>query len=53
MNDIMQIIKQYQCAVISQSAQLFCEMKIGVPVNRETELLYKLKEIKNMEIKKL
>ena len=53
MNDVMQIIRQYQCTVISQSAQLFCEMKIGVPVNRETELLYKLKEIKHIEIKKV
>ena len=53
MNDIMQIIRQYQCTVISQSSQLFCEMKIGVPVNRETEVLYKLAEIKNIEIKKV
>ena len=53
MNEVMTIIKQYQCTIISQSAQLFCEMNIGVPVNRESELIYKIKELRNMELKKI
>src|SRR5688572_25420884 len=53
MNDVMTIIKQYQCSIISQSAQLFCEMTIGVPVNRANELIYKLKEMRSIELKRI
>src|SRR5205809_2631334 len=32
MNDIMMIVKQYNCSVLSQEMQLFCSMNIGIPV---------------------
>lgn len=50
MNDIMIIVKQYNCTVISQELQLFCSMKIGVPKNRVQEVVFKLKEIYSLEI---
>ena len=53
MNDVMNIVKQYNCNIISQEAQLFCALKIGVALNREKEVIYKLNEIRNLDLKKI
>ena len=50
MNDVMMIIKQYNCRIISQQNQLFSMVEIGVPKNRESEVLYKLQDLQNIEI---
>jgi len=50
MNEVMMLIKKYNCTVIEQEAQLFCNMKVGVPVNRQEEFLYKVNELKGVEI---
>lgn len=50
LNEVMRIIKQFDCVVLKQELQLFCSMKIGVPRNRKDEVIFKLKEIKNMEL---
>jgi uncharacterized YigZ family protein len=52
MNEIMTIVKQYNCTVLSQDLQLFCTVSIGMPVNRQEEVMYKLGEIRNIEIRK-
>lgn len=51
MNDIMMIVKQYQCTVIEQEMQLFCSMKIGIPLQDETICLERLKDLRSTEIK--
>jgi len=51
MNTMMTIIKQFNCSILQQESQLFCIVKIGIPKNREAEVLYSLKEIKGVEIK--
>lgn len=51
-NSMLIIIKQLNCSIISQEMQLFCRFLIGVPVNREAEFLYRLDEIKDIEVKK-
>lgn len=50
MNDVMIVVKQYNCTVLSQELQLFCTMKIGIPKNRVAEALFKLKEIRGVEV---
>jgi hypothetical protein len=32
--------------------QLFCSIKTGIPKNRLTETLYRLKELQNVTVKK-
>ena len=51
MNEVMMIIKQFGCTILKQEMQLFCVMKIGVPKNRLTEILYCLKELNCIELK--
>jgi putative IMPACT (imprinted ancient) family translation regulator len=42
MNEVMQLVKQYNCSVVEQSAQLFIQLQIGIPKNRLDEVLEKL-----------
>jgi uncharacterized YigZ family protein len=51
MNDVMMVIKQTNCTVISQELQLFCSMEIGVPKANSELCLLRLKDIHNLDIK--
>jgi uncharacterized YigZ family protein len=53
MNDVMMLAKKCNCTIIEQEAQLFCKMKIGVPVNKREEFLHKVSELRGMEINKV
>lgn len=50
MNEIMTLVKQYNCRVVRQEMQLFCNMTIAIPRNRVPELSYKLQELRNVEL---
>jgi uncharacterized YigZ family protein len=52
-NEVMTILKQYNCAILKQDQQLFCIMSVGVPGSRVEEVEYKLKELYSVEVKKL
>ena len=49
MNEVMRILKSYQCSVLQQETQLFCNITAGIPVSRLTEVLYGLRELQNVE----
>lgn len=49
-NDVMVIIKQYQCTILSQEMMLFCKMKVGIPIGRNAEVLYKLKDLLHVDV---
>src|SRR6185312_14997213 len=48
--EIMALAKQYNCRVVRQEMQLFCNMTLAIPKNRVTEVSYKLQELKNVEL---
>jgi uncharacterized YigZ family protein len=52
MNGVMMVLKQYNCTVIQQEMQLFCNISAGIPKNRLQEVLYKLKDLQQVTIKK-
>jgi uncharacterized YigZ family protein len=45
MNEVMMLIKYYNCSVVTQDAQLFVELKIGVPKHRLEEVINKLVDL--------
>src|SRR6185503_16932054 len=51
-NQVMIVVKQFNCTVIRQDMQLFCMMTIGVPKNREEDVLFRLKDMQNVEVVK-
>jgi len=53
MNDVMMVMKQYNCSIISQEIQLFCHINAGIAVSRLPEVLYRLKELRQVEVKKI
>lgn len=53
MNDIMKLVKQFECAVLKQETQLFCSVEMGVPKNRQEELLYKMRDLRGVEVEKI
>jgi len=52
MNDVMMILKKYNCTIIEQQSQLFSSVKAGIPVSRLDEVLYKIKDLRNVEAQK-
>jgi len=51
MNEVMQLVKQYNCSVVEQSAQLFIQLQIGIPKNRLDEVLEKLGNLNAVSFK--
>jgi uncharacterized YigZ family protein len=50
MNEIMRIIKQYNCSVLKNEMQLFCRIETGIPKNKINEVLAAVKEVRNLEL---
>lgn len=49
-NHILTIIKQYSCVILSQENQLFSVFKLGIPLERKDEVLYKLQNLRNVDV---
>ena len=52
-NDVMLVLKQCNCTILSKEMQLFCSVFAGIPLSRLTEVLYRLKELQNVEVRKV
>ncbi len=52
MNEVMKLVKQFDCLVLKNETQLFCSLEIGVPKKRLDEVLSKLKELRGAELEK-
>lgn len=50
MNEVMTLIRQYNCRIVRQEIQLFCRMTLAIPRNRVAEVSYKLQELRNVEL---
>ena len=51
MNEVMMLVKHYNCFVVEQTAQLFIQLHIGIPKNRLDEVLEKLGTLRDVTIK--
>jgi len=50
MNEVMRIIKHYDCTVHKNEMQLFCKIETGIPKNKLEEILASFQNIKNLEL---
>ncbi len=53
MNEVMMIVKKYNCTVLDQQMELFCRMDVGIPKANHELVLLKLKDIIGLEVRKL
>ena len=51
-NEVMRIIKEYNCSIHKNEMQLFCKTEIGIPKNKMEEIKASLVDIKNLEFYK-
>ncbi len=52
MNEVMMVVKQFNCTVLLQEMQLFCHLRIGISKARLEEVVYRLKELQGVEVVK-
>ena len=52
MNEVMLLLKQYQCTIMWQDMQLFCTITTGIPKRSLQDVLYHLNELQNVTTEK-
>lgn len=53
MNEIMNILKQAGASLFDKEMGLFCKFRVGIPSQRMEEVLYRIKELRSVEITKI
>jgi len=53
MNEVMMIIKKYNCSILKQRAGLFCIIDIGIPKTNLELLILKFRELQGVESRKI
>lgn len=49
-NEVLQLLKQHGCEIITQDLQLFCAVTASIPKNKLDEVIYRLTDLGNLEI---
>lgn len=49
MNEVMRIIKQFNCTILKNEMQLFCRIETGIPKNKLEEVLNAFQNIPGLE----
>ena len=50
MNEVLRILRQFECTVSNMENQLFSSLEAGIPRNRLDDVMYKIKELRDVEI---
>ena len=50
MNEVMKLVKHFDCVLFKQELQLFCLLDIGIPKNKLEAMFTRLKDIRGLEI---
>ncbi len=53
LNEVMMIVKQYNCVIQQQEISMFCSLKLGIQQSNFQLVLNRLNDIRNIEIQKL
>jgi uncharacterized YigZ family protein len=51
-HEVMKVVKQFNCVVLKQETQLFCMLETGVPKDRLNEVLFRIKDLRGVEMEK-
>lgn len=52
-NEVMIVIKRFDCEVLSNELQLFCRMEVGIPKLSEATCVEKLREVYGVQLMKI
>lgn len=53
MNEVMMVMKQFNCTIHANETLLFCNIKAGIPKNRLDDVLNRLKDLQTVSVKKI
>ncbi len=53
MNEVMRVVKQFDCIIAKQHMELFCQGELGIPKSKLIEALNRLHELHSVELKLL
>lgn len=53
LNEVMMVVKRFNCEIIENELQLFCRMVLGVPKNEEALFLQKLQDAHGITLTKV
>jgi uncharacterized YigZ family protein len=53
MNEVMTIVKKYNCSILNQKMELFCVMEVGISKSNLELVLLKLKEVYGVEVNQI
>ena len=49
-NDVISVLKQFNCVIIKQENQLFSSIEAGIPLDRKDEVLYRMSQLRNVDL---
>ena len=52
MNEVMVVIKRFNCKLLSKEVQLFCKMKVGIPKENESNCIQSFQDLYGVEVVK-
>jgi uncharacterized YigZ family protein len=50
MNEVMRILKQFDCTILQQEMTLFCKLYIGIPLIKKDDVIQRLQDLRSIEI---
>jgi putative IMPACT (imprinted ancient) family translation regulator len=50
MNEVLRLLRQFECTVGNMQNQLFSTLEAGIPRNRLDDVMYKLRDLRGIEI---
>ena len=50
MNEVMRILKQFNCTILQQEMTLFCKLYIGIPLINKDDVIQRLQDLRSIEI---
>ena len=53
MNEVMRILKQYDCTILKQEMMLFCEIIFAVTLSNQEIVIEKINQLRTVELEKL
>jgi uncharacterized YigZ family protein len=53
MNEVMRILKQYDCTILKQEMMLFCETNFAVTLSNQEIVVEKINQLRTVELEKL
>lgn len=52
MNEVMMVIKRFNCEIVSKEMQLFCRVNMGIPKDKEADCVQTLNELFGVQVAK-